>query len=349
MTDAVEPPGGPAADDRVHRAVLHLLTGAWRTQALHAMAELRIADHLARSAAGPRRLAELTGTDPGALARLLSYLVGLGMLRRTADGRFALTDAGALLTDDHPDSMRGLALTYGGPFYRAWGSLLYSLRTGRDAFGEVFGAPLFAYLAAHPDLGRTFQCSMSAGTSFFGAVPECFDFGGARVVADIGGGKGSLLAAVLRAVDSVRGVLFEAPHVVEDARRHLGELGLLDRCTLVSGDFFAEVPVTADVYLLSRVLHDWDDDGCLAVLRAVARAMPAHGRLLILERLMPEGDEDRIALASNLHMLVMLPGARERTLGEYRDLLARAGLAFLASHELPLDVSLLTAGPTAGA
>ncbi|MEU1285641.1 methyltransferase [Kitasatospora sp. NPDC005856] len=346
MTDVVEPGGGSAAGDHVHRAVLHLLTGAWRTQALHAMAELRIADHLARSAATTRRLAELTGTDPDALARLLSYLVGLGMLRRTEGGRFALTDAGALLRDDHPDSMRGLALMYGGPSYQAWGSLLYSLRTGRDAFSEVFGAPLFAYLAAHPDLGGAFQRSMSAGTSFFGAVPELFDFGRARVVADIGGGKGSLLAEVLRAVDSVRGVLFEAPHVIEDARRHLGELGLLDRCTLVSGDFFAEVPVTADVYLLSRVLHDWDDDGCLALLRAVARAMPGHARLLVLERLMPEGDEDRLALAWNMQMLVMLPGARERTLAEYRELLAGAGLTLRTSHELPLDVSLLTAGRT---
>ncbi|MFE4973566.1 methyltransferase [Kitasatospora sp. NPDC056651] len=343
MTATTEPAADPGPDDRVQREALHLLTGAWRTQALHAMAELRIADHLARSTATARELAERTGTDPGALTRLLRYLTGLGMLRRTEDGRFALTEGGTLLTDGHPDSLRGLALMYGGPCYQAWGSLLYSLRTGQDAFSDVFGARFFAYLAAHPELAGTFQHSMSAGALFFRAVPQRFDFGRARVVADIGGGKGSLLAEVLRAVDFVRGVLFEAPHVIEDARRNLGELGLLERCTLVPGDFFAEVPVTADVYLLSRVLHDWDDDACVSVLQAVARTMPAYGRLLILERLMPEDGEDRLALAWNLHMLVTLPGARERTLPEFRDLLARAGLALETSRELPLDVTLLTA------
>ncbi|MFJ9693274.1 methyltransferase [Kitasatospora sp. NPDC101183] len=349
MTGALDPGADAGPDDHAQREVLHLLTGAWRTQALHAMAELRIGDHLAGSPADTRQLADLTGTDPGALTRLLCYLVGLGMLRRTDDGRFGLTRAGALLADDHPDSLRGLALMYGGPCYQAWGSLLHSLRTGRDAFSEVFGAPFFAYLAARPELSETFQRSMSAGTSFFGAVTEHIDFNRARVVADIGGGTGSLLCEVLRAAESARGVLFEAPHVIEEARRHLGESGCLDRCTLVPGDFFAEVPVTADVYLLSRILHDWDDDGCLAVLRAVARAMPDHGRLLVLERLMPEGDDDGLALAWNLHMLVTLPGARERTLAEYRELMAGAGLTLEASHALPLDVTLLTAVRTPAA
>lgn len=266
---------------------------------------------------------------------------------RDADGRYALTATGRLLDPEHPAGMRDLVLLYAGPFYQSWTALADAVRSGRQAYEHVYGAPFFDHVADHPEIGALFDRGMACGRLFFDDVPHAHDFGDARTVVDVAGGDGSLLAAVLEAHPHLRGVLMDRPAVIEGARARLAERGLAGRCELTAGDFFAAVPPGGDVYLLSRVLHDWDDDRCVTVLRACRAALAGRGApLLILERLLPgESNALPMARAWDVHMLVNNGGGRERTTGEYRDLLTRAGLALRSVTALSLDVHLLVAGP----
>ncbi|MFB7665859.1 methyltransferase [Kitasatospora sp. NPDC056138] len=329
------------------RHLLELMTGAWTTQAIAVAAELELAEHLPAPGCEPvavpsvEVLAERTGTDPQSLRRLLRYLESLGLLTRAEDS-FALTEPGLLLRRDVHHSLRPLALLYGGPFYRSFGELGHSVRTGQEAFRHLFGKGHFDHFADHPELAELFDRAMAAGAPMFEPVAECADFSTAELVVDVGGGNGELLGRILRRVPHLRGVLFERAHVVDAARRRLAEAGCADRCEFVVGDFTRTVPGGGDVYLLSRVLHDWDDEQSLAILRQCARAMPDHAGLLIVERLLPEDGAPSLAVAWDLHMLCNV-GGRERTAGHYRRLLAEAGFELLTISDLPLDGNLLRA------
>src|SRR5215475_3421126 len=245
---------------RSAKQLLQLMTGAWTTQAIAAAAELSLADHLANSGGATiERLAELTDTDPDSLSRLLRYLTSLGILR-SAQGRIQLTELGHLLRTDIDCSLHPLAQLYGGLFYESFGQLTYTVRTGRQAFEHIFGANHFDYVAERPELARLFDRAMAASTAMFTPVADVVDFSAARVVVDVAGGDGELLGKLLGAVPNLRGVLFERPHVIEAAREKLGRLGCAERCEFVAGDFTRTIPSGGDVYILSRVLHDWDDE-----------------------------------------------------------------------------------------
>ncbi|MFJ8431365.1 methyltransferase [Kitasatospora sp. NPDC094019] len=339
-------PSGPSSDQPAE-TLLRLLTGAWATQALAACARLGLPDAMPPGAPVDRAvLADRTGTHPRALATLLRYLAMLGVV--TAEGdRVRLTEVGTLLREDTPGSMRPLALMYGGPFYRSFGALDHTVRTGETAFDHLFGENHFDHFARDPELADLFDRSMAASTRMFDPVPAhpalaaaAARPGGGTVV-DVAGGNGELLARVLTAHPGLRGVLLERPHAVEAARRTMAEAGLADRCGYRSGDF-ADVPADGDVYLLSRVLHDWDDDRCRAILRHCERAMPAHADLLIVERLLPADGSASLATAWDVHMMCNV-GGRERRADHYADLLAAAGLDLLAHTPLPLDAALLHA------
>ncbi|WP_327072467.1 methyltransferase [Kitasatospora purpeofusca] len=333
--------------DQPAETLLRLLTGAWATQALAACARLRLPDAVPPGESVDRAaLAHRTGTDPRALATLLRYLAMLGVL--TAEGeRVRLTEVGALLREDAPASMRPLALMYGGPFYRSFGALDHTVRTGETAFDHLFGENHFDHFARDPELADLFDRSMAASTRMFDPVPghPALVAAAARpdggTVVDVAGGNGELLARVLTAHPGLRGVLLERPHAVEAARRTMAEAGCADRCSYRVGDF-ADVPAEGDVYLLSRVLHDWDDDRCRAILRHCERAMPAHADLLIVERLLPADGSASLATAWDVHMMCNV-GGRERRADHYADLLAAAGLDLLAHTPLPLDAALLHA------
>ncbi|MFF2354575.1 methyltransferase [Kitasatospora sp. NPDC058115] len=327
--------------------LLRLLTGAWTTQALAAAARLRLPDALHRDGpADPRTLARRTGTHPRALTTLLRYLTMLGVVEPEGDGH-RLTAVGDLLCEDAPGSMRPLALLYGGPFYRSFGALDHTVRTGEPAFDHLFGENHFDHFARDPALADLFDRSMAASARMFDPVPghpvltaAARTPAGATVV-DVAGGNGELLARVLAAHPRLRGVLLERPHAVEAARRTMAAAGCADRCAYRTGDF-ADVPAGGDVYLLSRVLHDWDDERCRAILRHCARAMPAHADLLVLERLLPADGSPSLATAWDLHMMCNV-GGRERRADQYAALLADAGLALLDRTALPLDAALLHA------
>ncbi|WNV87128.1 methyltransferase [Umezawaea sp. Da 62-37] len=319
--------------------LLRLLTGAWATQAIATAAELRLLDHLDTIGDLPG-LAAATGTDEHSLGRLLRYLTALGVVH-TSGTRYGPTGLGALLRSDAAGSMRPLALMYGGPFYRSFAALADAVRDGGESYAKVFGSHHFEHMAADPDLAELFHRSMASSNAMFAGVTGVFDFSAARMVVDVAGGNGELLARVLRATPALRGVLMDRPHALTAARARLAEVA--DRVTLVPGDFTESVPGIGDVYLLSRVLHDWDDEQCRAILATCARDMPAHAELLVVERLLPEtADADSLAIPWDVHMLCNT-GGRERTGSHYRELLAAAGFEVVETRQLPLDAHLVRA------
>ncbi|MEW2564767.1 methyltransferase [Streptomyces griseorubiginosus] len=332
----------PTAGDRPRDRLLHLMTGAWTTQAIAVAAELRLADHLdAHPGAGLALLAELTGCHADSLGRLLRHLAGLGLVAADPDGSYHLTELGEPLRTGAADSFQPLALLYGGPFYRSFGELAHSVRTGEEAFAKVFGEHHFPHFARHPELADLFDRAMAASAPMFAPVAGLVDLSAHRVVVDVAGGNGELLGRLLRAAPHLRGVLLERPHAVEAAEKAFAEAGLADRCRFVAGDFTSEVPDGGDLYVLSRVLHDWDDERCLTILRRCAQAMAPGSELLLIERLLPTDARLSLAVAWDLHMLCNV-GGRERTEDHYRRLLDEAGFDFTSCHELPLQAALLS-------
>lgn len=327
--------------------LLRLSTGAWTTQALATCARLGLADALETGAAvGLAALARTVDADPPSLARLLRYLAMLGVVVADPNG-FRLTEVGALLRTNSPGSMRPLALMYGGPFYRSFALLTHTVRTGHTGFERLFGENHFDYFARRPELAACFDEAMAASAHMFdplSAHPVFTAAGGAagpRTVVDVAGGTGELLGRLLAARPNLRGVLLERPHVVAAARRSLDAAGVGERCAYRAGDF-ADVPAGGDVYVLSRVLHDWDDERCGRILRHCATAMPAHADLLVVERLLPADGSPAPAIAWDLHMMCNV-GGRERGVEHYGRLLGEAGLRLVDASPLPLGASVLHA------
>ena len=318
--------------------LLRLLTGAWATQAIATAAELNLPDHLATHADLPA-LAAATNTNPDSLARLLRYLTSLGLVT-LMDSRYALTDLGALLRSDVPSSMRPLALMYGGPFYQSFAALTTSVRSGQESYRNVFGAHHFTHMATDPALADLFHQSMAASNAMFTGVTHLVDFSGARTVVDVAGGNGELLHAILTANPTLHGVLLDHPHALTTAKTKLAKIAT--RTTLIPGDFTKSVPGNGDIYLLSRVLHDWNDPDCHTILTTCAHNMPPHAELLIIERLLPEDDADSLAIPWDIHMLCNT-GGQERTTSHYQTLLTKAGFTLTETHPLPLDAHLLRA------
>jgi SAM-dependent methyltransferase len=332
--------GGP--QESPAETMLRLVQGAWVAQALHVAAVLGIADELRDGAANSDRLAVATGAHPESLYRLLRYLASIGVLAGDDPAGFRLTPVGELLRSDVPGSERERAIAYGTWNYQAWSGLLHTIRTGEPAFDQVFGMPMYDYLARHPAAARHFDRQMQRGESFFAEVPAAYDFSAARTVVDVAGGNGTLLATILTAAPTARGILFDTGHVVAAARGGLRERGVLDRCDLVGGDYFDSVPAGGDVYLLSRVLHNWDDTRCHTLLRNIHEAMRPDGTLLILEHLIPDEGALAPAFALDVNMLTLF-GGRERDWPEFRSLLGKAGFELLGRHPMSAGITLLTA------
>ncbi|WP_330179745.1 acetylserotonin O-methyltransferase [Nocardia sp. NBC_01503] len=324
--------------------LLRLLTGAWATQALAVTVTLGVADQLAARPGYPiDELARDIAADPDALHRLLRYLRELGIVTPTPDGiGYTLTELGALLPVTAPQSLHPLARLYGGDFYESFGRLEYAVRTGQPAFDEHFGRHHFEYFSADPERAELFDAAMAASASIFGQIAQLIDLSAARTVVDVAGGNGALLAGLLRAAPHLRGILFERESTLRMARGALDRAGCLPQTTLVPGDFTAAIPGGGDLYFLSRVLHDWDDNACRAILRRCAEAMPAHASLYVIERVLPEDDSPSLAPAWDVHMLCNV-GGRERTVSHFRDLLGGAGLRLHETQPLAMDFVLLRA------
>jgi len=311
----------------VRTLVTELLNAFLTVQALYVVAALGIADLLADGPRTVEDLAATAGAHRPSLYRLLRMLTGAGVFREETDGRFALTALGGTLRSEGPDSVRDWALYVGAPeMWEAWGLLHESVMTGEAGFVLAHGMPVYDYLGKHPQLGTPFDRWMTRQSDQHNAaIVAAYDFSPFRTVADVGGGQGSTLAAILRANPSLQGILLDLPHVVANPDP-LEAAGVADRCEVISGDMLQEVPGGADAYLVKRVLMIWGDEQAMRVLRNCAEAVREGGKVLVVEMVLPLGNEPSPAKAFDLLMQLAHKEARVRTEAEFRDLYAAAGL-----------------------
>jgi predicted O-methyltransferase YrrM len=304
-----------------------MINSYWATFSIHAAASLGIADLLTDGPVPVTALAERTGSKVDPLYRLLRALASLGIFREVEGRVFEQTPLSEPLRSGVPGSVRGLAQMTGVLHLRAWPEIVHSVKTGETAVKKVFGQELFEHIAAHPELARVFDDAFGGYTAMIsGVVARSYDFSAFERIVDVGGGNGSLLAAVLASCPKARGVTFDLPQVAARARDTLSRAGVADRCDTVGGDFFAAVPADGDAYALKMILHDWDDDRAIAILRNVRRAIRPGGTVLVIESIVPPGNEPSPSKLLDVNMLVMT-GGRERTRAEYEALLRAAGFA----------------------
>ena len=325
---------------------LRQITAGMRTsQALHVAAKLKIADHLARKPMRAAELATITGTDASALYRLMRALCALDVFSESSTGEFGLTPAGQMLRTDVQGSFWApVMFLVGDVRWRCWADLFGSVRAGGGGAERTLGMELFDFYEAHPQESEIHDQAMRAQSAALAdALLKVIDVPGGSIVVDVGGGTGELLAAVVAANPSIRGILFDLPHVVAHAAHILSQRGVTDRVEVVGGSFFDGVPGDGNTYLMKVILHDWDDARCTKILRNCRKAMSGDDRLLILERQIPalgqhKGSPEAFLL--DLEMLVMTPGGRERTAEEFERLLAATGfrLATITPSSTPLSV-----------
>jgi SAM-dependent methyltransferase len=302
-----------------------LLCGFWVSQSIYVAAKIGVADILAGGPQSCERLAETAGVEVGALYRVMRTLASYGLFEESETQCFGLTPLGSLLQTSVPMSLRSLAIWNGEMSYKAWGDVLHAVETGQPTTRRVLGMNLFDYLWQKPEVGQIFNDAMSGlATQVSQAVVAAYDFSGSGSVVDIGGGQGTLLEAILRVYPEMHAILFDAPAVVEGVNQRLEAMRLAERCEVVGGDFFERVPEGGDIYLLSSVLHDWDDEHSLLILRNCRRAMRQNGKLLLIECVIPHSSEPCFSKLLDLQMLVVT-GGRERTEKQFRTLLSAAG------------------------
>jgi len=313
-------------DERATAAMLHRLgSGFWISQSLYVMAKLGVADHLGSSPRDVQDVARAVGADPSALYRVMRALASVGVFTEPTPRRFALTRMGSYLQSEIVGSLRAQFLTINELDWLPWSDLLRSVQTGETAFEHHHGMRLFEYLERHPDVGQMFDEAMTGFVTENGlAVVAAYDFSPYPTIVDVGGGRGALMTAILQSNPLAKGIVFDRPSVTRGAREAIAAVGLSERCHCVGGDFFESVPPGGDVYLLASIIHDWDDERSVAILRTCRRTMAPGSRLLLIEMVIPAGDAPSYAKLLDLEMLV-LAGGRERTSDEYAALLANAG------------------------
>lgn len=324
--------------------LLEMVGAGWTAQMLAVVAKLGIADLLADGHRRADELAEACGANAAALDRVLRALVSVGVFVES-DGGYALAPVGDALRSDAPASVRALVVMCGEPWYQAaWAHLLYSVRTGDSAFERIHECDLFEYLSRRDEAAAWYHDAMTdLSTLDAASVPEFYDFSRFESVVDVGGGHGTQIVEILRANPRLRGTVFDAPYVVVGARAAVRRAGLADRCTLVGGDLFRAVPDGADIYMLSRVLRDCDDERARRVLKNCRRAMARDGRVVLLEVVRDDEHALGVGPLFDVERLVISSNGRERTASEYRELLRSAGLDLQRIVPLPSDYSILEA------
>jgi SAM-dependent methyltransferase len=339
-------PGGPGGPPPA-AILLQMMDGIKVTQLIHVAASLGLADLLRDGARTSDDLAAAVDAHPGALYRVLRALASLGIFRETEGQRFELTPLAEPLRSDVPGSVKAWATVCGTDWHlRMWSDILYSVKTGLGAFPHMHGGMgSFEYFQQHPEAGAVFYQAMTNLTAqVSAAVLAAYDFSGVRRIVDVGCGNGTFTEAILNAHPHLTALLFDIPPVIEAARGVLGAAGLADRCELVGGDFFASVPAGGDAYVLKNIVHDWSDEKAITLLRNCRQAMPADGRLLIVEMVVQPGNDPSPAKMFDITMMVA-EGGQERTEAEQRTLLAAAGFELARIVPTPSPVSVIEARP----
>lgn len=318
-------------------SLLQLSASYYVSRALHAVADLGVADALDETPLSAASLATATAADAGALDRVLRLLALYGIFAYT-DGAVAHTPTSRMLRQDHPQSMRSLVRMFGLPgFWTAVGELGSAIKTGEPSANRALPGGLWGYLAQNPEASRIFGEAMTAKAhGHIASIINTYDFSRFGMIADIGGGRGHLIQAIVAATPTASGVLFDQPHVVEEAAAVA-----FDRLQLVGGDFFEDSLPAADAYILMEVIHDWDDDASRKILRAVRRAARAHAKVLLIEALLPNASAPNWPTTLDIVMLTI--GGRQRTLEEYAELLRVSGFTMTRDIATPSGISIIEA------
>lgn len=326
--------------------ILHLSEGSVVQTALTLAANLGIADLLATGAQTSDQLAQATSTHSPSLYRVLRLLSSFGVFAEVAPGEFAQTASSDLLRTGRLGSLRSFVQMTGLPMWaQTYAEALHSVKTGETTWKQVVGTEFFEYLATHPAESAVFNAAMTDfGRGVSEAVAEAYDFSDVGRIVDVGGGYGTLLSAILHRHAHLKGILFDQPHVIDGARTLIASAGLADRCEIKGGDFFVEVPEGGDAYVLSLVIHDWDRRRAVAILRQCHRVVPATGRLLLVEAVIPPGNEAHFGKILDFVMLTVA-GGQERTQKEYQDLLQEAGFRVSSVIATASPLSVIEARP----
>ncbi|HKS21354.1 MAG TPA: methyltransferase [Thermoanaerobaculia bacterium] len=311
-----------------HVAVMQMVMGVWVAQIASAVAQLGVADNIAKGKVSVDELAAECSANPEALYRLLRAAATIGLCAETAPRHFALTPIGDALRSDAPHSMRDFLVAETAPgHWLPWGRLADAIRRGGPMTEEVLGESAWDYYASHIDEAKCFARGMSnLSTIASEDVARVYEPGDVKRIVDVGGSEGVLLRGLLARVPGARGVLFDRPEIIDAAKGAIASSGMADRIEIVGGDFLSEVPDGADLYVLKSILHDWPDAQCETIVRNVHRAAAPDSRLLVVEMTMPDGPAGAPSPVPlmDMNMLVML-GGRERTASEFGALLARCG------------------------
>ena len=316
--------------------LMQMLLGNRVQQAIYVAAKLGIADLLADGPKAVADLAKSSGAHPGALYRLLRTLACYGVFVEVGEKRFQLTPMAGLLRTGVPGSLRSVALWFGTIAYQVFSGLEHSVLTGEPSFDHIFGMEFFEYLQRHPDAGALFDEVMTRQTTEVAStLPVAYDFSEIGTLVDVGGGRGELISSILKAYPEMQGVLFDQQHVIQSAGKLLEARGVAERCITIFGDITESVPSGGDAYVLKSIIHGADDDLAILWLKNCHRAMAGKGRLLLVEYVIPSGNDPHPGKLMDLMMLTGTHGGKERTEDEFRSLLAQAG--FHLSRIVPTD------------
>jgi hypothetical protein len=325
--------------------LMQLISGYWVSQAVYGVAKLRIAEQLV---SGPKTASELAGKvdcDAGALRRTLRALASVGVFAEDEEKRFALTEIGDCLREDSPTSARPSTIMLTEIFYSSWGNFLHSLQTGQPAFEEQTGQPLFEYLAKNSDKAAVFDAAMVSYMSEESeAIATTYNWPSAGKIMDVGGGSGGLIRAVLAKEPQLSGAIFDLPEVIDRNQELYEADNVLSKCEFHPGDFFSSISEGADIYMFRNIIHDWDDERSINILKNCERACRTRGKVLLLEYVIPEGNIPFAGKWLDLMMLVG-PGGQERTEEEYRVLLESAGLEVTNIIPTSTEMSIIEAQP----
>ena len=340
----------PAAQEKnelpAQLQMLQIVTQFWTSRAVYVFAKLGLADLLKSGPKTAKELAEATNTHEPSLYRILRALASVGIVNAENDGRFSLTPLSEMMVTGVPGSVRWFLVSeLGQEHYPAWGNLLHSVKTGEIAFDNFFGVDIWKYFSQNPEDAAVFNDSMSGMTAAVNeAITSRYDFSPFEKIVDIGGGHGGLITSILKANANAKGVLFDAPEVIAGAQPRIEAASLADRCETVGGDFFKAVPAGGDAYVMKWIIHDWDDERAISILKNCRAHLSPQGRVIVVDSVVPENNEPDFSKFFDLNMLVMT-GGKERTATEFAQLFAEAGFKLLRVIPTDLPPSIVEAQP----
>jgi SAM-dependent methyltransferase len=326
--------------------MMQFIINFWMSRAVWVVAKLGLADLLQSGPKTADELAEATDTHAPSLYRVLRTLTSIGVFQRESDDRFGLTPLSETLITGAPGSTRWFIVSeLGQEHYPAWGNLMHSVKTGEIAFDDAFGMDVWKYFSQNPEDAAVFNDSMSANTAAVNeAITSLYDFSQFNRVIDVGGGHGGLITSILQKNPEVKGCLFDAPEVIEGARSRLEQAGVADRCEAVAGNFFNAVPEGGDAYIMKWIIHDWEDQKAITILKNCRQHMQPNGRLIIVDCVVPENDAPDFSKPFDLNMMVMT-GGKERTRAEFEQLFEASGFKLLRVIPTDLPPSIVEAQP----